>query len=66
MQSARKAAASSTSGQHQLNGSRPMRTLVLDAGRAAPSKETPAAILELHKRIEVWVNEGGAGGEANQ
>jgi len=34
------------------------------AGRAAPLTNTPTA-LELHNRIEVWVNEGGAGGEAN-
>jgi hypothetical protein len=63
MQSARKAAVSSTPFHHQVNGTLPMRPVVLDAGRAVPP--TPAA-LELHYRIEVWVNEGGAGGEANQ
>ena len=63
MQSARKAASSSVSFHAQLAGLRPMRTHSLDAVRAA----TPTnAALELHNRIEAWVNEGGAGGEANQ
>jgi hypothetical protein len=60
MQSARKAAASSTPFHRQSTRPTPV---VLDAGRAVPPT---AAALELHYRIEVWVNEGGAGGEVNQ
>jgi hypothetical protein len=63
MQSARIAASSSVLFHDQVDGPRPMRSLLLDSGRAA----SPAnAALELRNRIEVWVNEGGAGGEANQ
>jgi hypothetical protein len=62
---ARKTAPSSTPLHYQVNSPRPMRAFVLDAGSAASPANTPAA-LELHNRIEVWVNEGGAGGEANQ
>lgn len=62
MQSVRKAAPSSTSFHHRVS-SPGLRAP--DADSAASPANTPAA-LELHDRIEVWVNEGGAGGEANQ
>jgi hypothetical protein len=63
MQAARKAASSSASFHDQVDESRLVRSLSLDTFRAvSPTNEA----LELHGRIEVWVNEGGAGGEANQ
>jgi hypothetical protein len=64
MQSVRKAAISSTPHQHRANGRR-LLTFLFDAGRAAQPTDI-AATFELHNRIEVWVNEGGTGGEANQ
>ena len=63
MQSTRKAASTSALFHEQVDGLRPMRTLLLNTVRAASPTN---AALELHNRIEVWVNEGGAGGEANQ
>jgi hypothetical protein len=62
MQSARNAASSSASLHDQVEGPRPMRALLLNTGGVASPTN---AALELHDRIEVWVNEGGAGGEAN-
>lgn len=63
MQSTHKAA-SITAPRHQKDDvSQPVRAFIPYAGRAAPFTNTPTA-LELHDRIEVWVNEGGAGGEA--
>ena len=63
MQAARKAASSPSSFRDQVDGPRLVRSLSLDTFRAvSPTNEA----LELHGRIEVWVNEGGAGGEANQ
>lgn len=62
MQSARKATSSSASFQDRVDGPRPMRVLLLGMVRAAALTN---AALELHNRIEVWVNEGGAGGEAD-
>lgn len=65
MQPARKAAPSSSPRHRQVGGSEPTRTLLPHAVCADPLTTTRAA-LELYDRIEVWVNEGGAGGEANQ
>jgi hypothetical protein len=63
MQAARKAASSSASFHDQVDEPRLVRSPSLDTFRAvSPTNEA----LELHGRIEVWVNEGGAGGEANQ
>src|SRR5665213_1942207 len=61
MQSARNASPSA-SFHDQVDGPRSVRSLLLDTFRAvSPTNEA----LEFHNRIEVWVNEGGAGGEAN-
>ena len=62
MQPARQSAFSQTLFHDGVDGLRPMRALLLNTGRAASPAD---AALELHDRIEVWVNEGGAGGEAN-
>ena len=62
MQLVRKTAPSSSPRHRQISGSAPIRTLAPHAVGAAPLTNTRTA-LELHDRIEVWVNEGGAGGE---
>jgi len=62
MQLARKAASSSTPLLRRVDG--PTRTVLLDTFGAASLTKLRAA-LELRDRIEVWVNEGDAGGEAN-
>lgn len=67
MQLARKAAPSSAPCPSQVSSRRPTRTIALEAGSASPTLATsiPGA-LELYNRIEVWVNEGGAGGEGDR
>lgn len=49
------------------------RTLDARPGKASMPSDRPSALAdrtcaasELRDRIEIWVNEGGAGGEANR
>jgi hypothetical protein len=69
MQSARNPAPSSTAGQHQVDRPPTDTNVCARHHREAPPKNT-SAVLELRYRklryrIEIWVNEGGAGGEAS-
>jgi hypothetical protein len=63
MQSAHEVATPAIPGGRQVNGSESARTLVLRGRHSTPLTDTSLAS-DLRDRIEVWVNEGGAGGEA--
>lgn len=65
MQSSLKAAPSSILSHYQVNSPGPLQAFVLDVESVVPFTNTSAAP-ELHDRIEVWVNEGGTGGEEYQ
>ncbi len=66
MQSAAVRAPSVSPDPGQVSNRRLTRTLAPAVDCVTAADRLSLARLELHDRIEVWVNEGGAGGEEDQ